>query len=705
MSQIARHIEAATADADWLPVSMAASMLGVNAGALRRKCETHFARRGLARKSDAGAWLISRMADRGLRRPIELHQRDLAQMAELRAAGVRTEYIELAEARRDIVRGFAAFRLKNAGRKSEDVKALYVGELVVTGLVGRDRPIKKLKSRQLANLMADYERGGLAALVPNWGGTKQKSESIGKAAFAQFMTFIRSGVAKTVRDSYRLTRGAMLSEHPDDPEWAWPSYRTVLRAYQEVPTAERVLHEEGPHKFRAKCLPKIARSYEDIPAGTHLCGDVRTLDFMARVPDGAGGWKRSRLKLTAWLDVRARFLAGWCIRDEANSDTILASFKSACETLETIPAEVTIDNGKDYRAVGGRAKRNRTWDEFDSKRVLSAFERLGIDVHYALVKHPWSKIIEPWFTRVSDQFDKWFPSYWGGRTDNRPWDAERWTREHIQQLPTELEVQEAFAECLAAIHEDVVQGDGMFGLCPRQALRQYFTTTPRPVHSSVLSLVCCRMHGPVKVKRDGIRHDNIWYGKHDQEVWQRFDEEVWYLADPVEADRITLCDAKGVPLCVAFADRNLGQTRSEVRAAQRMKRSAERTVKKYADARDTLIATPLQRIARLRAAEAKSRQIPDGDLPPPPQADALRIVRPEIAAAAEQVERAAGGEAIRRLRDMNAAAAALNSGARPTHRMLDYLASAEADDAAETDRPARRIDIRELGGSEESSDV
>lgn len=701
MSLAARKLDT-TNDADWLPVSTAAAMMAMNAGSLRRKCEVNFERLGLARKVD-GQWLVSRQADPKLRRPVELHDRDLAQIAQLRGEGVSRDYIEIAEARRDIVRDFAAFRMKHRGRKLADIKALYVGELITSGVVGATRKVKKLKTRQLATFLSAYASGGIAALVPNWSGNQRKAESIGKAAFAQFMTFIRSGTSKKVRDAYKLTRGAALSEHPDDPEWAWPSYRTVLRAYQETPETERILHEEGPHRFRAKCLPKVARSYEDIPAGTHLCGDVRTLDFMARVPDGAGGWKRTRLKLTAWLDVRSRFLAGWCIKDEANSDTILSTFKSACETLETVPVEVTIDNGKDYRAVGGRANRHRKWDEFESKRVLSAFERLGIEVHYAIVRHPWSKIIEPWFTRVSELFDRWFPSYWGGRTDKRPWDAERWTREHVQQLPTELEVEEAFAECLAAIHEEQVNGDGMFGLCPRQALSQYFTTRPRPVHAEVLALTCCRMHGPVKVKRDGIRHDNIWYGKHDEEIWRRYGTEVWYLTDPVEADRITLCDEKGVPLCVAFADRNIGQSRSEVRAAQRMKRSAERTVKKYADARDNLIATPIQRIAKLRAAEAKSRQIADDDLPPTPLADALRIVRPEVAAAAGELERAAGGEAIRRLADMNAAASALNNGARPTHRILEYLASVDGDEQVQDERPARRIDIRELAGDAEGS--
>lgn len=701
MSLAARQLDTSN-DADWLPVSTAAAMMGMNAGSLRRKCETHFERLGLARKP-AGQWLVSRMADPKLRRPMELHDRDLAQIAELQGEGVSRDYIEIAEARRDIVRDFAAFRMKHSGRKVEEIKALYVGELFTSGVVGPTCKVKKLKTRQLATFLSAYASGGIAALVPSWSGNKQKAESIGKAAFAQFMTFIRSGTSKSARDAYKLTRGAVLSEHPGDPDWAWPSYRTVLRQYQEVPTTERVLHEEGPHRFRAKCLPKISRSYEDIPAGTHLCGDVRTLDFMARVPDGAGGWKRTRLKLTAWLDVRARFLAGWCIADEANSDTILASFKLACETLETIPVEVTIDNGKDYRAVGGRANRHRKWDEFDSKRVLSAFERLGVEVHYALVKHPWSKMIESWFTKVKSGFDMWFPGFWGGSPGERPWDAERWTREHIQQLPTRLEVEQAFSEFLAALHEEQVGGDGMFGLCPRQAVSQYFTMRPRPVHASVLSLVCCRMHGPVKVKRDGIRHDNIWYGKHDEEIWRRYGTEVWYLTDPVEADRITLCDEKGVPLCVAFADRNIGQSRSEVRAAQRMKRSAERTVKKYADARDNLIATPIQRIAKLRAAEAKSRQIADDDLPPPPQADALRVVRPEVAAAAGELERAAGGEAIRRLADMNAAASALNSGARPTHRMLDYLASAETDSEVQEERPARRIDIRSIAGGAEGS--
>lgn len=684
------------AEGDWLPTVVAAPMLGCSMRHLTRLCETKYEGHGLA-KRDGDKWLVHRLADDRLRTPIDTLQRDLGHIAELRAAKVSPAFIELAEARRNIVAGFAAYRLKHRNRPADEVRRLYIGELMSQGLVGGTSPVKKLKPRAFINWCNAYDTGGLSALVPAWGGNQAREESIGPEAWRAFMQFIRTGHAKRAKDAYRLVKGLIFAEHAqpgDAAAWKWPHYRTVLRAYAvRISEPERVLHEEGPHKFRAKCLPKIARSLEDYAAGSHFCGDVRTFDFMARVPNGAGGWKRTRLKLTAWLDVRSRYLVGWCIADEANSDTILSAFKSACLAAETIPDAVTIDNGKDYRSVGGRGRRVRKWDEFDSKRVFSAFERLGVEVYYALVRHPWSKIIEPWFPRVKDRFDKWFPSWWGGKTDERPWDAERWTREHIQLLPTTLDVEDAFGEWLAGEHEQIINGDGMFGLCPRQAMRQYFTAQPRKVHADVLALACTKMGRSVKVTANGVRHNNIWYGKHDPEVWQLMGREVSILADPVEADRVTLCDDKGIPICIAYADRNLGQSQSEVRAAMKMKRNAERITAKYPEARDIAMSTPMERIARLRAAAAKSEQIPDADLPPPAVAQTFRVVRPDMIEAAARVNESAQ-PAIKRMTHQESSHHA--GGVR------GFLAMAAASsEVPEEEQPRRRIDIRELAARED----
>ncbi len=684
----------------WIPINLAAAKLGINVGHLRNKCNGRLGDRGHARKFD-GIWHIHAAADPRLRSDGSTAGRDLTQIAELRKAGVRPAFIELAEARREILRELDRFRLKHSNRAPRDVLELFAGHLSSEGRVGPGCLVKRASVTTLYGWLAAYKSDGLAGLVPRYGDRDggNGGPSIGEAAWGQFLRLKMTPGDPPIRDCYRIVDGLSKAEHVGDPAWAWPCYNTVrARFNRDVHPAERELITHGPYKMEANCIPKIARSLEDKAAGSHLCGDERDLDFMIRVP-GREGWRRVRAKLTAWIDVRSRFMAGWVLGESANSDTILSAFKMACEQLGTIPDEITVDNGRDYRTVAGRARRHRKWDEFDSKRMHSAFERLHItEVNFALVKHPWSKIIEDHFGIMKDRLDRYVASYWGGKPDERPWDAQDWTNQHIERLPTMEEARDMVEAYFAARHEEVIAGDGMFGLSPRQALKQYFTTSPRPAAREVLELACCRMHGPVKVGRDGIRFANIRYGTHDVEVFRLQGQQVWFLSDPVHADRVTLCDDKGVPICVAFADRNLGQTTAEVRAAAAMKQQAKRILKKFPEARSTDIATTAQLIARQRRNAAKLAQPDDATLPPPPTRESLRLVGQEIQAGAERIRRAAGGEAIKRLADMNAGADALNE-----YRSID-IRSLDADAEKPADRkPAGRIDLRRLAGSTEDT--
>lgn len=690
------HEVSSGSDSPWVPISRAAGLLRCNAGALRRRCARQLAAQGLARQID-GQWHIHCSFDPRLRVPLDRHARDLQQIAELLAERRKPRYIEIAQARRDVVLDFHAFRLRHSGMDPHEVRRLYLGHLQAERIIGPGRPIRRVGISSFYGWQRMYDADGIRGLLPQYNRPAE-SRDIGEAAWGAFLRFRFNGNHVSLRQAYKLTAGLGEMEHAGQADWRWPSYQTVLRAFRErVSPHEQVLADEGPYKFAAKCLPKITRSLEETPAGSHLCGDERILDFQARVPRDRS-WVRCRLILTAFLDVRSRFFAGWHIGQSANSDTILASFKSACETMETLPDEVTIDNGKDYRAVAGRTRRTRKWAEFDSKRISSAFERLGVQVHYAIIRHPWSKIIESRFHAVAQGFDKFFASYWGGRTDQRPWDAEEWNDKNIELLPTEEEVRDAWTEFLTAFHGEPVHGDGAFDLSPRELLRRFFTDSPRIAQSDVLALACCRMHGPIKVGRDGVRLNNIIYGKLDQDVWAMQGQSVYLLADPVNADRVTLCDQNGVPICTAWADRNLGMTSDEVRAAEAQRRRATKTVRNYPDARDFLMETTHQRIAQIRQANTETKSEAETGKRPPA---AMRVVRPDIAAGAERMKRAAGLETMRHLRGVDKAAEAVN---RSPALTLSELLAIDGVEDGQAEQPARRLTLADLSRTTEAND-
>ena len=288
-------------------------------------------------------------------------------------------------------------------------------------------------------------------------------------------------------------------------------------------------------------------------------------------------------------------------------------------------------------------------------------------------------------------------TYCGGSPSERPHDVYQRLAADVLSAPTLEEARIQFAGFLAAFHEEVRGGDGMGNLCPRQALRQFYTTAPRRVPEETLALLCGRMRGPVKVRRDGVRFNNVYYGKWDEAVFEMQGREVWFVADPVDASFITICDAHGVPMAKAHADNNLGQTQQEVRAAENFRAAAKRRLKRYSADRDTSLMTTVEAVTELRGRAAKMTQIPDEQLVAAEIPQTLRVVAAAETAGAEKIKKAAGAEAIRKLKDMNAGAEAVNRSA-PTRPSFRDLACDEVEDRP----PLVPVSFRELENPDES---
>lgn len=704
LAAIAVNHASAVVPAGFMPLADAAARLGKSDRQIRRDCE-RLEPLGLAMKV-AGEWYISKSADPRLADYETRQGRDLRQATELAREGRSAKDIRKAEGTRDLILGFLQFDGRR-GNNEKNAEA-YLNRCDSDGTFGR-LGIRKPRPGPFVKKCRGYDKKtGLRRLI-----RKQYSErgtqTIGAKAWEYFLENRHAGTGVNITEAWRLTLAKIEQCNlRGDPDWAWPvsgDRRTCPRVVQQkykddVPEPVKIHVDQGPHRYRAKCHPKITRCLEEVPAGSHFVLDERTMDFMVRVPSARGTWRRARPKLTGTMDVRSRYLLGWVLGEFANSDTILSSLRMACGTAETTPDDITQDQGADYRSLVGRTRRRRKWDEYDAARVLGCYERLGIRVHFALVKWAWSKSIESRFHTVKDRFDRHMASFWGGKPDERPWDADRWSRERIDLLPTMQEAADLFTEFLAGLHEEPIGGDGAFNLCPRQILAQFFTPNPREANEDVLLFACTRMRGPVKVGRDGIRHNNIFYGKWNEELPRWMGREVCFLADPARGNHITVCNKDGVPLWVAYADNNLGQTSEEVRAAMAAKRRADRILKEYPAARDVSLRTTTQQIMERRLVAAKLSQTPDGELPPPPKQESVRLVRPDIAKAAAEIKRAAGVETLRRLSGVNAAVEAVS---RPRPITLADLAATDAGGDEASEEPVRRITLAELSQTTEAN--
>lgn len=672
MTQAIRlHLPAAAAPSgDFIPLADAAALLMRDVDHLRRVCRNQYHAIGLARKTESGEWEISRAADPRLSVIESQEGRDLRQIEEAHRSGTPAPIVNQAIAKRDIIKRWFASDDRSG---SEDARReRFVNRLKSDGsLAGAG--VSKLSPRTLRDWVTQYSHGGVSALVRRVGWTKGEN-TIGTAAWVMFMQVMAvPGVDVTA--AYEQVRGHIrLSNLADQDRWNWPALRTVQHHYKTgVPLPAKVRMKGGPQKFEATCVPKIKRNPSDIAAGEWLVGDMRTLDIHAKVY-GERELRRVRLILTSWICMRSRKTVGWHIGERGNSDTVLSSFKMACTTMGTLPRIATIDNGTPYKAVAGPARRESKWSDEDSDRFQTAFEKLGIEVNYALPFHPWAKSVESDFRKMAADFDTWFVGYIGGSPASRPEDAEKWTRREIRTLPTVDDIRAAFASWLESQSSRTGhRGEGMERGSRNEAFAEFYTTTPRRCGEYTLSAALCRTVGPVKVGRDGVRFEGFDYGTQDLAVFDLQGEEVWIAVDPVVRDTIKLCRKDGTVRCEARIDRPIGATSDDFRERLAHQAKCRKRVKQYAPSRDYLLKTPHQQIQdRRRAAR------PAEPLPARPAAETVELVRSDIEASMQKVRKASGAETLRQLSSANAAAETVNE---------------------------RRLSIMDLGGAREVESI
>ncbi len=446
-------------------------------------------------------------------------------------------------------------------------------------------------------------------------------------AWAHFKALYLDDRKRSIRLCYDLTH-----TESDQQGWEWPSYRTIAhRVERDITNISRTYYRESEDRFKSDCLPRIRRTYDHVAAGDVWCGDENYMDLYAKLPDGRGGWKGGRPKLTAWLDVRSRMFVGWHIAKSANSDTILASFKKGVREFGP-PREVICDNGKDYKAAAGRKKKKSKWDKFDDKHVASVWTELEIKQTWATPYAPQSKMIESHFRAVCNDFCKLFDSYCGNKPENRPDVASKFRPD---ELPTLEDINERFAEWLEAHHLKPREGEGMYNLSSVQAMEQFRSKNPRQaVSGELLDYICSKFVGPVKVTKDGVRHNGFRYGLGDPALYGHQGEKVWLRIDPERGDIVHVTDLKKQPIATVGSNKLTGLTQEDIRDGARNRKQAKHYARK---ARETApFATKYSNESAAIVAMRDRYKAQQQDVRPPDPPDSIKAVRPDLQRAIEQ---------------------------------------------------------------------
>lgn len=211
-------------------------------------------------------------------------------------------------------------------------------------------------------------------------------------------------------------------------------------------------------KFRSKYLPTIKQSPDRFEAGRCWVGDHAQLDFILRIKD-----RLVRAFVTTWMDWRTHKIVGWCLSPEPNTGTIMAAAKMAFSDESNMggPAEVVIDNGRDYDSWtwSGQTKQQRlqrvlSKGYIDESSFKGVWGLLKVEAHYSIAYCPNGKSpMERWFRVMHDNFCKSFPTYCGSTPEQKPEGLADILERKPQLVPQLSHVRERFAQFVQGWNE------------------------------------------------------------------------------------------------------------------------------------------------------------------------------------------------------------------------------------------------------------
>lgn len=354
-----------------------------------------------------------------------------------------------------------------------------------------------------------YKKHGISGLLAQYG--KNKGVSSVKKEWGEYYkaVYLKEG-APSAQSCWYYTLGYARSLDPSITKDNFPSVKAFLRWIDnEVPEQAQYLARYGAAAHNRKYACYIERDYSNVAAGQLWVSDHAQIDVAVALPDG----KSCFPWVTAWRDFKTGKWLGWFVHADApNSDHIFYSFYLAA--LEHgLPAEILIDNGKDYRVkdfAGGRKKKGKSkWHKVtvDTVKANGMLHVIGIKAHFALPYNAQTKPIERDFLKNKELFSKHMVGYRGGDVTERP-----------EKLAGEIKAGKIlpiddFADIFDSYITSVLnrlpsRGRNLQGRSPNQAWAEEFKEK-RLVDKERLQIFCMRTSGVVSIGRNGVRDSEL----------------------------------------------------------------------------------------------------------------------------------------------------------------------------------------------------
>lgn len=185
---------------------------------------------------------------------------------------------------------------------------------------------------------------------------------------------------------------------------------------------------QGMHVSRDRTVLNVGEVYQ---------GDGHTIDVYLKHPSGSP--RPYRFEITAWMDVRSRYIPALGWSDSESALSTLHALSAAILRHDNVPAFVHVDRGAGFRA------------KMLSAESVGYYSKMGISKMDALPGNAKGKgDIEGWFRLLRDYCDKRFGKHYCG--SDQADESNRRITDEITQGKRELPTPEQYK---AAVHEFV----------------------------------------------------------------------------------------------------------------------------------------------------------------------------------------------------------------------------------------------------------
>ena len=511
---------------------------------------------------------------------------------------------------KSILDDWQSYRNEYPGRKAE-VDKLYISKCKL------EHPDMDISLGILYSKYAALKDNRLEGLVDNRGGWNKGKSKIAPELWDQFCYLYLSENKPTVSRCYSLTLECA-KEYYQDMVASFPSERSFRRHIEtDIPLAVRIYMRDGDKAMKDKCLPYISRMYDKLHANDVWIADNHTFDIQSYDEDNG---MIHRLYLTAFLDAKSGVLVGWNVTDSPTSQSTLIALRHGIKRFG-IPKSVYFDNGREFLVhdIGGKGHRTRKSDA-EKTEPPTILQRLGIDMHNAIVRNAKAKPIERTFSTVTMQFARMFEGYCGGTILQRPESLKRRIKEG--KIPCDFEIRE-FIENWIDYDFNVQEYGGSEAQYKGMSRIDVWNKDIKAVGirkaaESDLNLMLMRSTRIQKIKRNGVfvevAGEKLWY--MDDATYKHLGEEVYVRYDPADLRSVRIYDAQDRYLWTwACADKLLIEyitdSKDEIADAMALQRRTQKFIKAEAkaitDGMSNAQKLDLYAAAALKAANGKEK--------------------------------------------------------------------------------------------------